>query len=143
MLISEVLCIESESELLRRNCVATKMLSVFAKWKGAQYLKTTLQGVLNRLIDSADELDLELDPARTASPEELQRNALQLRFVTNVFIDEICKSVANVPPSFRFICHIITSSVTHRFPEAKFTAVGAFIFLRFFCPAIVAPDSEG
>lgn len=30
-----------------------------------------------------------------------------------------------------------------RFPEAKFTAVGAFIFLRFFCPAIVAPDVEG
>jgi hypothetical protein len=30
-----------------------------------------------------------------------------------------------------------------RFPEAKFTAVGAFIFLRFFCPAIVAPDAEG
>ena len=30
-----------------------------------------------------------------------------------------------------------------RFPEAKYTAVGAFIFLRFFCPAIVAPDAEG
>jgi neurofibromin 1 len=30
-----------------------------------------------------------------------------------------------------------------RFPDAKFTAVGAFIFLRFFCPAIVAPDAEG
>lgn len=30
-----------------------------------------------------------------------------------------------------------------RFPDAKFTAVGAFIFLRFFCPAIVAPDVEG
>jgi neurofibromin 1 len=30
-----------------------------------------------------------------------------------------------------------------RFPEAVYTAVGAFIFLRFFCPAIVAPDVEG
>lgn len=30
-----------------------------------------------------------------------------------------------------------------RFPEAKYTAVGAFIFLRFFCPAIVAPEVEG
>jgi hypothetical protein len=30
-----------------------------------------------------------------------------------------------------------------KFSEAKFTAVGAFIFLRFFCPAIVAPDVEG
>ncbi|KAF3935966.1 Neurofibromin [Dactylella cylindrospora] len=139
----EVANTESESELLRRNCVATKMLSVFAKWKGANYLRSTLQKVLERLIISSDELDLELDPARTSSPEELQRNALQLRFVTNVFIDEICKSVEQVPAPFRFICHTITTSVTTRFPEAKFTAVGAFIFLRFFCPAIVAPDSEG
>ncbi|KAG1195335.1 hypothetical protein G6F35_013222 [Rhizopus arrhizus] len=30
-----------------------------------------------------------------------------------------------------------------RYPEAKYTAVGAFIFLRFFCPAIVSPESEG
>ena len=30
-----------------------------------------------------------------------------------------------------------------RFPEAKYTAVGAFVFLRFFCPAIVAPEVEG
>src|ERR1700744_5773454 len=37
----------------------------------------------------------------------------------------------------------ISSAVMKRFPEAKFTAVGAFIFLRFFCPAIVAPDAEG
>lgn len=35
------------------------------------------------------------------------------------------------------------SAVEPRFPEAKYTAVGAFIFLRFFCPAIVAPDVEG
>lgn len=30
-----------------------------------------------------------------------------------------------------------------RFPDAKYTAVGAFIFLRFFCPAIVTPEAEG
>jgi neurofibromin 1 len=30
-----------------------------------------------------------------------------------------------------------------KFPESKYTAVGAFIFLRFFCPAIVAPEVEG
>lgn len=30
-----------------------------------------------------------------------------------------------------------------KFPDAKYTAVGAFVFLRFFCPAIVAPEVEG
>jgi neurofibromin 1 len=37
----------------------------------------------------------------------------------------------------------ISAAVMPRFPEAKYTAVGAFIFLRFFCPAIVAPEAEG
>ncbi|TVY93314.1 Neurofibromin [Lachnellula willkommii] len=134
---------ESEAELLRRNCVATKMLSVYAKWKGAAYLKATLQKVLERLVHTSKDLDLELDPARTDSVEELQKNALQLRVVTKVFIDDICNSAVHIPVSFRRICSIISSAVMKRFPEAKFTAVGAFIFLRFFCPAIVAPDVEG
>ncbi|TAQ89305.1 hypothetical protein B7494_g2379 [Chlorociboria aeruginascens] len=134
---------ENEAELLRRNCVATKMLSVYARWKGQAYLKTTLQTVIERLIMAAKDLDLELDPARTSSAEELRKNSVQLRVVTRVFVEDICASADNIPVSFRKICSIISSAVMKRFPEAKFTAVGAFIFLRFFCPAIVAPDVEG
>lgn len=134
---------ENESELLRRTCVATKMLSIYAKWKGTAYLKATLQKVVERLMLTSKDLDLELDPARVTSQEELQKNALQLRIVAKVFIDDICASSANIPSPFRKICSIISTAVMPRFPEAKYTAVGAFIFLRFFCPAIVAPEVEG
>ncbi|KAF3766021.1 hypothetical protein M406DRAFT_256777 [Cryphonectria parasitica EP155] len=134
---------ENESELLRRTCVATKMLSIYAKWKGMAYLKGTLQKVLERLMMTSKDLDLELDPARVATPDELQKNALQLRIVAKVFIEDICNSSSSIPSSFRKICSIISTAVMPRFPEAKYTAVGAFIFLRFFCPAIVAPEAEG
>ncbi|KAI1762758.1 GTPase [Hypoxylon sp. FL1150] len=133
---------ENESEILRRNCVATKMLSIYAKWKGAGYLKATLQKVVERLMLTSKDLDLELDPTRISSQEELQKNALQLRIVAKVFIDDICASSTSIPPSFRKICSMISASVMPRFQEAKYTAVGAFIFLRFFCPAIVAPEAE-
>lgn len=137
------------------------MLSLYAKWKGSGYLKSTLQELLERLVSTSEDLDLELDPARITSTEELQRNTLQLRRVTKVFVDDIvnsagdifrpeqsimlidCVTIDQVPVAFRRICHSITTAVATRFPEAKFTAVGAFVFLRFFCPAIVAPDSEG
>ena len=46
-------------------------------------------------------------------------------------------AVASLPPSK------ISDAVLPRFPDAKYTAVGAFVFLRFFCPAIVAPEVEG
>ena len=82
------------------------MLSVYAKWKGAAYLKATLQKVLERLIHTSNDIDLELDPARTSSPEELQKNALQLRVVTS-FIDDICNSAPDIPILFRKICSIV------------------------------------
>lgn len=142
----EVANTESETELLRRNCVATKMLSHYAKSKGSDYLRRTLQEKLERLILSADKLNLELDQSKLdprTTETELEENTIQIKYLTKMFIDEITNSTPYVPDTFRQICHTITTCVTERFPEAKFTAVGAFIFLRFFCPAIVAPDSEG
>lgn len=86
------------------------MLSVYAKWKGASYLKSTLQKVLERLMLTSQDLDLELDPARVAAPEELQKNAAQLQIVAKVFMDDICASVVDVPSSFRRICSIVRVS---------------------------------
>jgi neurofibromin 1 len=135
---------ENESEILRRNCVATKVLSIYARWKGAPYLRATLQKVVERLMLTSQDLDLELDPARgIQTQEDVQKNALQLKVVTKVFIEDIVNSAESIPASFRKICSIISAAVMPRFPEAKYTAVGAFIFLRFFCPAIVAPEVEG
>ena len=100
--------VDNEAEILRRTCVATKMLSVYAKWKGSAYLKGTLQKVLERLMLTSQDLDLELDPARVSTAEELQKNALQLRIVAKVFIDDICASSASIPPAFRKICNIVS-----------------------------------
>lgn len=83
------------------------MLSVYSKWKGSTYLRATLQKVLERLMLTSKDLDLELDPARVNTTEELQKNALQLRIVAKVFIDDICASSSNIPASFRKICNIV------------------------------------
>lgn len=98
----------NEAEILRRTCVATKMLSVYAKWKGAPYLKGTLGKVLERLMLTSQDLDLELDPTRVNTAEELQKNALQLRIVAKVFIDDICASSTHIPLAFRKICNIVS-----------------------------------
>jgi neurofibromin 1 len=84
------------------------MLSIYAKWKGSGYLKATLQKVLERLMTAAKEINLELDPTRVSSPEELTNNAGQLQVVAKVFIDDIRASVSSIPPSFRKICSIVS-----------------------------------
>jgi neurofibromin 1 len=105
---------ENEAELLRRSCVATKMLSVYAKWKGASYLRATLQKVLERLMLTSKDLDLELDPARVSTTDELQKNALQLRIVAKVFIDDICASSSSMPSAFRKICNIVSAPCAYK-----------------------------
>jgi neurofibromin 1 len=84
------------------------MLSVYARWKGFAYLQGTLHKVLERLMLTSQDLDLELDPTRVGTQEELQKNALQLQIVAKVFMDDICASAANIPPSFRKICSIVS-----------------------------------
>jgi len=42
---------------------------------------------------------------------------------------------------FRELCQHIAQTVTNYWPEAKFAALGAFIFLRFISPAVVAPNT--
>jgi len=105
----EVQDTENESELLRRTCVATKMLSIYAKWKGSGYLRSTLQKVVERLITAAKDVSLELDPTRVGSPEELENNATQLQVVAKVFIEDIRSSVPSMPPSFRKICSLVST----------------------------------
>lgn len=118
------------------------MLSIYAKWKGNQYLRATLRKVLERLMLTSHDLDLELDPARVDSQEELQKNAVQLQIVAKVFMDDICASSLSVPASFRKICSIVSSSD----PESETpTMTRAYRYLtpsRLDFPTLNTPRSE-
>lgn len=101
------------------------MISSYAKWKGSAYLKATLQKVIERLMLTSKDLDLELDPSKVTSQEELQKNAMQLRIVAKVFIDDICASSAFIPPAFRKICSIV-SYFAYPFHIHQLTGVDIF-----------------
>ncbi|KAF8979403.1 Ras GTPase activating protein ira2 [Entomortierella lignicola] len=133
----------SESELFRRNCMATRLLTVFAKINGAEYLKSTLQPLLNALMTLPVQGSYELDPTRLAPDEDINVNVENLKYMAQVFLDAITESASNVPASFCEVCWYLSQAVGERFPDAKFTSVGGFIFLRYLCPAIVTPDSDG
>jgi neurofibromin 1 len=36
---------------------------------------------------------------------------------------------------------ILSEETAKRFPDSRLTSIGGFFFLRFFCPAIVSPES--
>ncbi|KAI8975307.1 hypothetical protein BDF20DRAFT_914255 [Mycotypha africana] len=140
----EVQNTDSENELLRRTSIATRLLSVFAKQYGADYVRSVLQPVFVKLAEKPpEERTFELDPSKVGPGEDVVKNKQNVIDATELFLNAICASANEAPRAFRELCHCILIAVRERYPEAKYTAVGAFIFLRFFCPAIVAPESEG
>lgn len=120
------------------------MLSVYAKSNGADYVRSILLPVFQKLSERPrEDKCFELDPSKIGPDEDVNKNRRNVIESTEMFLTAICGSVNDAPRSFREICHYILTSVREQFPEAKYTAVGSFIFLRFFCPAIVSPETEG
>lgn len=119
-------------------------MSVFAKTHGAEYCRSVLQPVFTQLAEKpAEERTYELDSTKVGPGEDVAKNKQNVVNATELFLNAICASANEAPRAFREVCHCILTSVRERYPEAKYTALGAFIFLRFFCPVIVSPESEG
>ncbi|KAL0094889.1 hypothetical protein F4703DRAFT_1902562 [Phycomyces blakesleeanus] len=139
----EVQTTVSEVDLFRKSSVATRLLSMFAKMNGSEYVRSVLKPVFQVLGErSPSQNTYELDPSKVSSNEDLVKNKENVITATEMFLNAICSSADQAPRSFHEVCHCITTIVRTRFPEASNTAVGSFIFLRFFCPAIVSPESE-
>jgi neurofibromin 1 len=137
----EVAQTNHESELFRANSTTTRLLTVYARTYGYNYLRSTLLPLLVSLSEKPAECSFELDPTKASPKDDIERNAEDLKLMCQALLDLICSSINKVPIMFRVICHHIWEVVEERFPDSRHSAVGSFIFLRFFCPAIVAPES--
>lgn len=135
----EVAQTNHESELFRANSITTRLLTIFAKTYGYNYVRATLQPLIHSLSEKPAECSFELDPSK-AGADDIERNAEHLRLMCQALLDIIYQSTPRVPILFRALCHHIWEVVEERFPDSRHSAVGSFVFLRFFCPAIVAPE---
>ncbi|KAI7885924.1 uncharacterized protein EV154DRAFT_521553 [Mucor mucedo] len=135
---------DNETDLFRKTSIATRLLSVYAKNNGAEYVRSVLLPVFQKLSERPrEDRCFELDPSKIGPDEDVNKNRKNVVEATEMFLNAICDSLNDTPISFRKICNFILTAVREKFPEAKYTAVGSFIFLRFFCPAIVSPETEG
>lgn len=140
---NEVNKTDSPANLFRRNSIATRLLTTFAKSQGQEYLLLTLKPLIEDLVLRTPNISFEMDPSKMVASDNSEKNLSNLLLISQNLIDAVIANVSKAPTCFREICSHIATVVGSRFPEAKVTAVGGFIFLRFFCPAIVAPESVG
>jgi len=136
----------SSDTLFRANSLATKTVELYMKFIGSSYLNSTLSPFIKKIYQSKK--SYEVDPDRLEkgiSKEKSFRNLYKL--VQNI-LNAIFISVDACPSILRELFYNLQTSATYKFSDepssvAKYTVVGGFIFLRFFCPALMAPKFYG
>eukprot|EP00027_Filamoeba_sp_ATCC50430_P007526 CAMPEP_0168558086 /NCGR_PEP_ID=MMETSP0413-20121227/9777_1 /TAXON_ID=136452 /ORGANISM="Filamoeba nolandi, Strain NC-AS-23-1" /LENGTH=757 /DNA_ID=CAMNT_0008589173 /DNA_START=81 /DNA_END=2354 /DNA_ORIENTATION=+ len=132
--------------IFRGNSVVTKALDVYMKFVGLPYLHSTLRPLIKKLFLSKS--SCEIDPSRLEKPEDLKKNQKKLlSWVTKIF-QAINSSLDRCPYEFRIVFHQLQSKVRECYTSeqvtvTQYTGVSGFIFLRFFCPAILGPKLFG
>jgi GTPase-activator protein for Ras-like GTPase len=107
---------------------------------GSAYLKLTLGAPIQEICDK--QLSLEVDPRKLKSTRDRAANMKRLLLSCQNFLDWILTSTSNAPFTFRLISNKLFTEVGAKFPQSKYSSVGGFLFLRFFCPAIISPEGH-
>jgi len=160
----EVESVPNSTQLFRGNSLASKAFRAYSRMVGLNYLWMTLARFIHELNHLANakegkkdadqdagasgatsvlSTEFEVDPTKLAAgaDEESQSYALSQRARQLVLC--IINSTQHLPPELRSFAVKLTAHVTKRFPDAEHIAIGGTFFLRFICPAIIAPHSYG
>jgi len=138
---AEVLKTEKENTLFRLNSMATKLLSAYCKVIGKDYLQVSVGPQIKQLIQNPR--PCELDPSKIQEGENIEQNQKNILDISQNFLKDIRASIPHCPAPIREICKFLREVVTEKFPGAGDTVIAGFVFLRYLCPGIVAPDGHG
>ncbi|KAJ5631242.1 uncharacterized protein N7484_011342 [Penicillium longicatenatum] len=131
--------------LFRGNSLLTKALDQHMRRLGKEYLEETI-GERLREIDESDP-ECEVDPARVPRAEDLDRNWRNLINLTTMVWKSIAISWSRCPAELRRIFRHVRACAEDRYGDflrsVTYSSVSGFLFLRFFCPAILNPKLFG
>jgi len=141
----EVKAANHAGSLMRANSMASKLMKSYSSMIGKEFLKKVLGDEIRPICRDPNEggAGFEINPDKISDSEQLAKNQVKLQITCSRVLRKIFESTADAPLPFRHICNSLQSQVAAKFPESAQSCVGGFIFLRFFCPAIVAPSAHG
>jgi len=108
-----------------------------------RYLQNTLRTIVQTVYK--DLQSCEVDPSRVEKPEELKKNWKRLANYVTLFWETISNAADKCPWELRLLFHDMQKDLLEKFnnDKVKYTGIAGFIFLRFFCPAILDPKLFG
>jgi hypothetical protein len=138
--------LQGEANLLfRGNSLLTQALDFHMRRVGKEYLDEVLS---ERIVEiNTINPDCEVDPSRIGSSDDISKNWTLLLTLTTDIWKSIAGSASRCPPELRQIMKYIRAVAEDRYGDflrtVAYTSVSGFLFLRFFCPALLNPKLFG
>lgn len=127
------------NQLFRGNSLVSKVLDSHMRRVGRDYLERTLGEKLRSIV--LHNPNCEVDPNKARSSEQLEKNWSTLIALTSSIWQAIAVSASRCPSDIRAVLKHLRSCAEDRYGRhvrtVKYTSVSGFLFLRFFCPAIL------
>ncbi|KAK9447820.1 uncharacterized protein V1518DRAFT_420513 [Limtongia smithiae] len=131
--------------LFRGNSLLTKSLDAHMRRVGHMYIVETIGDIVSRIVK--EDVLCEVDPQRLDDATELDQNWTRLNRYIAALWQRIRESAPKCPPGLRRIFANIRMHIEEKYGEfiesASYTGVSGFLFLRFFCPAVLNPNLFG
>ncbi|BGP08329.1 hypothetical protein JCM10049v2_004176 [Rhodotorula toruloides] len=136
----------SAAILFRGNTILTKTIELYLRLIGAEYLDASIGNVIRRIC--ADKVEIEIDPMKVkpgTKDKDLLANTHALHEWTLTLWNSIYDAREKCPHDLRQIFNHIQKVVVEKYGQSddqkntRWTCVSAFIFLRFFVPAVLNP----
>jgi hypothetical protein len=131
---------EENTLLFREDSLATKLFKCYiSNDKFTDFINFCLGPLAEPPLA---EKTLELDPNKLKKKWEGDKNAIELRKITQKFLENICCEVDRCPIELRMILSSIACEVKNTFPSMSLVSVGNLLFLRFLTPVLIARSTN-
>jgi len=140
----EVQMTDDVNIIFRGNSLTTKVIDLYMKVVAMNHLHSVVTDLVEEVYK--DKESCEIDPSRLEKSEDIEENTKRLISYCTRFFEAIASSIGKLPPELACVFENIRLEVVEKYPKAsieKYTCVSGFIFLRFFCPAILDPNLFG
>lgn len=131
--------------LFRGNTLLSKALDHHMKRLGKDYLEETLGAQLREIQRLND--DYEVDPAKSGPTTDVEKRWTRLLATTQKLWASIARSASRCPRELRVVFRHIQACARERYGDSQrsvaYSSVSGFLFLRFFCPAVLNPRLFG
>lgn len=135
----------SPEVLFRSNTVCTKLIDIYMKLTGSNYLKSVLSPVAEAILKEAESGEIQKEKLKEG--EDYVPNLERLKKYAAMTLQRIFQACVTCPPPIRrvltYLYYSVPRFLDNKNGTIKYLGVTSFIFLRFFVPALLSPKIFG